>query len=263
MNFYSVPESGKVANNLLLHIPHTSLRLPQGFWRDVVVDRKIIEHNLRFMADYKVDELVRDINCHKVIARYSRLYCDVERFQNDADEPMARLGMGAVYTHLPGGAQYRQVTPERREEIIRRAYGPHHAQLNKLSQKIVAQHGSCMMVDLHSYSDDLVRKLFGYTENLPDICLGYDDEWFSESDTLRLKSYIEKLGYSCALNYPYTGALVPMDFYCNKMPELRSVMLEVNRRVYLEGGMVRQEAARGINKIIKFIASDNFNRSNS
>ena len=39
------------------------------------------------MADYKVGELVRDIDCHKVIAKYSRLYCDVEWFQNDADEP--------------------------------------------------------------------------------------------------------------------------------------------------------------------------------
>lgn len=256
MNFYSVPESGKVANNLLLHIPHASLRLPQGFWRDVTVDREIIEHNLRFMADYKVDELVRDIDCHKVIAKYSRLYCDVERFQNDADEPMARLGMGAVYTHLPGGAQYRQVTPERREEIIRQAYEPHHAQLNKLSQKIVAQHGSCIMIDLHSYSDDLVLKLFGYTENLPDICLGYDDEWLSENDTLRLKSYIERLGYSCAPNYPYVGALVPMDFYRDKTPGLHSVILEVNRRVYLDGEMVRQESVRGVSKIIKYIASE-------
>ena len=143
MNFYSVPESGKVANNLLLHIPHASLRLPQGFWRDVTVDRKIIEHNLRFMADYKVDELVRDIDCHKVTAKYSRLYCDVERFQNDA---------------------------------------------------------------------------------------------------LKLKTYIEKLGYSCALNYPYAGALVPMDFYRDRTPGLRSVKLEINRRVYLESETVRQES---------------------
>ena len=164
--------------------------------------------------------------------------------------------MGAVYTHLPGGAQYRQVTPERRDEIIQQTYEPHHVQLNKLSQKIIAQHGSCMMIDLHSYSDDLVRKLFGYTENLPDICLGYDNEWFSESDTLRLKSYIERLGYSCAPNYPYAGALVPMDFYRNKTPGLRSVMLEVNRRVYLEGEAVRQEAARDIGQIIKYIANE-------
>ena len=150
----------------------------------------------------------------------------------------------------------RQVTPERREEIIRQAYEPHHVQLNKLSQKIVNQHGSCMMIDLHSYSDDLVRKLFGYTENLPDICLGYDAEWFSGNDALKLKSYIEQLGYSCALNYPYAGALVPMDFYRDKTPGLHSVMLEINRRVYLEGEMVRQESVRHIGKIIKYIANE-------
>ena len=168
---------------------------------------------------------------------------------------MAKLGMGAAYTHLPGGAHYRQVTPERRKEIIRRAYGPHHAQLNKLSQKIVSQHGSCMMIDLHSYSDDLVRKLFVYTENLSDICLGYDDEWFSENDALKLKTYIEKLGYSCALNYPYAGALVPMDFYRDKTPGLRSIMLEINRHVYLDGETVRQESVRDISKIIRYIAN--------
>lgn len=190
-----------MAANLLIHIPHASLCLPPDFWRDVTVDRKIIEKDLRFMADYKADELARDIDCHKVIAKYSRLYCDVERFRNDADEPMARLGMGAVYTHLPGGVQYRQVTSGRREEIIRQAYEPHHTQLNKLSQKIVIQHGSCMMIDLHSYSDDLVRKLFGYTESLPDICLGYDDEWFSGNDALKLKSYIEQGRAWCFLSF--------------------------------------------------------------
>ena len=146
-----------MAANLLIHIPHASLHLPRDFWRDVAIDRKIIEHNLRFMADYKVGELARDIDCHKVTAKYSRLYCDVERFRNDA---------------------------------------------------------------------------------------------------LKLKTYIEKLGYSCALNYPYEGALVPIDFYRNKMPGLRSVMLEVNRRVYLDGEMVHQESVRDISKIIKYIANE-------
>ena len=157
ISYCNVPGGGKMAANLLIHIPHASLCLPPDFWRDVAVDREVIEKNLHFMADYKVDELVRDIDCHKAIAKYSRLYCDVERFQNDA---------------------------------------------------------------------------------------------------LKLKTYIEKLGYSCALNYPYAGALVPMDFYRDKRPGLRSVMLEVNRRVYLDGEMVRQESVRGISKISKYIANE-------
>ena len=157
ISYCDVPSGGKMAANLLLHIPHASLCLPPDFWRDVTVDRKIIEKNLRFMADYKVGELARDIDCHKVTAKYSRLYCDVERFQNDA---------------------------------------------------------------------------------------------------LKLKTYIEKLGYSCALNYPYAGALVPMDFYRDRTPGLRSVKLEINRRVYLESETVRQESVRGISKIIKYIANE-------
>lgn len=80
-----------MSNNLFIHVPHASLRLPQDFWSDIVIDQKIIKQNLKFMADYKVDELVRDINCHKVIANYSRLYCDVEQFREDIDEPMARF----------------------------------------------------------------------------------------------------------------------------------------------------------------------------
>lgn len=243
-------------NNLLLHIPHTSLHLPQDFWRDIIVDQKTIEQNVRFMADYKVDKLVENIDCRKVAARYSRLYCDVERFREDVDEPMAKLGMGAVYTHLPGGVRYRNMTPSRREAILKKAYEPHHAQLSALSREIVAEHGSCMVIDLHSYSDELVQKLFGWTENLPDICLGYDDEWFDQKDAVKLKKYIESLGYSCALNYPYSGALVPTDFYHNKMYSLRSMMLEINRRVYLEKDIVRENAIHDMSRIISFLAEN-------
>ena len=67
---------------------------------------------------------------------------------------------------------------------------------------------------------------------------------------------MEQLGYSCALNYPYAGALVPMDFYRDKTPGLRSVMLEIDRRVYLEGETVRKESVCDIGKIIKYIANE-------
>ena len=65
ISYCNVPGSGKMAANLLIHIPHASLYLPRDFWRDVTVDRKIIKKNLHFMADYKVDELARDVDCHK------------------------------------------------------------------------------------------------------------------------------------------------------------------------------------------------------
>ena len=246
----------RMMDNIILHIPHASLYLPTDFWRDITVDKEIIERELRFIADYKVDELVKNIDSHKIIAKYSRLYCDVERFRSDEDEPMAKLSMGAIYTHLSDGTQYRKIGSSRREEILGKSYDLHHKQLNTLSREIVDQCGSCVIIDIHSYSDELVRRLFGWTENLPDICLGYDEKWFSKDNASRLKTYIEKMGYSCELNYPYSGALVPMEFYYDENPKIHSVMLEINRRVYLNGGVVSEKAVCNIDKIINFIAEN-------
>ena len=98
--------------------------------------------------------------------------------------------------------------------------------------------------------------MFGWAENLPDICLGYDEKWFSKDNASKLKTYIEKMGYSCELNYPYSGALVPMEFYYDENPKIHSVMLEINRRIYLNGGVVSEKAVRNIDKIINFIAEN-------
>ena len=64
------------------------------------------------------------------------------------------------------------------------------------------------------------------------------------------------MGYSCELNYPYSGALVPMEFYHDKNPKIRSVMLEIIRRVYLNGDAVSEKAVCNIYKIINFIAEN-------
>ena len=249
-------DARRVMGNIILHIPHASLCLPSDFWRDITVDKEIIERELRFIADYKVDELVKNIDSHKIIAKYSRLYCDVERFRNDEAESMAKLGMGATYTHLSDGTQYRKIESSRREEILGKTYDLHHKQLNTLSREIVDQYGSCVIIDIHSYSGELVQRLFGWTESLPDICLGYDEKWFSKDNASKLKTYIEKMGYSCELNYPCSGARIPMEFYHDENPKIHSVMLEINRRVYLNGGVVSEKTVCNIDKIINFIAEN-------
>ena len=47
-----------------------------------------------------------------------------------------------------------------------------------------------------------------------------------------------------------------MDFYHDKTLGLRSAMLEINKRIYLDGEAVRQEAAFDITKIIKYVVSE-------
>lgn len=237
-------------SNVVLHIPHASLVLPDDFWHDVTIEREKVESQLVFMSDYRVDELVRGLDYTKVVARYSRLYCDVERFRNDADEPMATKGMGAIYTHLPGDVRYREITAGRREEILKNVYDSYHAQFDEASQNIVRHAGSCLIIDLHSYSNQLVNAIFGPTEQRPDICLGYDDDWFDADDIAELKTFIESLGYSCAINHPYAGAMVPNWAYRTKDPRIRSVMLEINKRVYLDGSIVRVSAKQNVSRLI-------------
>ena len=241
--------------NILLHIPHAATHLPPDFWQDTALGRAEIEREALFVCDYKTDELAAGIDCAKVIFGHSRLYCDVERFRDDADEPMAQRGMGTVYRQLPGGKYYREITPARRQEILAHAYDPHHAKLDQLSRQIVEENGECILVDLHSYSDELVAKIFGAQENLPDICLGYGEAWFEREAILRLKNFVESLGYSCAINHPYTGALVPNWVYSAGDHRVRAVMLELNRRAYLHDNFVTNKAKRYLAVIVKFIST--------
>lgn len=59
---------------------------------------------------------------------------DVERFPDDADEPMAARGMGAVYTATS------QLTPLRR----RLSAGERQALM-------LEPHGRCLVIDCHSF----------------------------------------------------------------------------------------------------------------
>lgn len=41
-------DARRIMDNIILHIPHASLCLPPDFWRDITVDKEIIERELRF-----------------------------------------------------------------------------------------------------------------------------------------------------------------------------------------------------------------------
>ena len=62
------------------------------------------------MTDAFTDELFAptSFEAARVVFPISRLVCDVERFPDDADEPMALRGMGAVYVKTTDGRPLRQ-----------------------------------------------------------------------------------------------------------------------------------------------------------
>jgi N-formylglutamate amidohydrolase len=68
----------------------------------------------------------------RIVFPVSWLVCDVERFPEDASEPMAARGMGAVYTATSSGRRLRAgLSPAEHERIMARWYQPHHALLTR------------------------------------------------------------------------------------------------------------------------------------
>ena len=86
---------------ILLHMPHTKLRLPKIFYRGLLIDKNELNKYNLIMSDVGVDELFKGIKAYKIQSKYSRLYCDVEKFKDDNLEIMSKYGQGVIYTHTP------------------------------------------------------------------------------------------------------------------------------------------------------------------
>lgn len=95
------------------------------------------------------------------------------------------------------------------------------------------KYNKCIIIDLHSFSNEMIYRLFGY-ENLPDICIGVEEDYYSEEIKNYLIEYFKRLGYSVEINYPYSGSIVPNKYYGKKNTGIISIMIEVNKNIYLE-----------------------------
>ena len=62
------------------------------------MEKKYIEKTNLFMCDFLTDKIIPN-KCHKLIFKYSRLFCDVERFKEDSKEEMSKKVMGTIYTN--------------------------------------------------------------------------------------------------------------------------------------------------------------------
>ena len=76
--------------NVIIHVPHASLKLPKEFYERLVIPVDRIEKENIFVADYLVDKFI-PMNWPNIIKfDFSRLFCDVERFKDDKLEIMSQ-----------------------------------------------------------------------------------------------------------------------------------------------------------------------------
>ena len=216
---------------LILHIPHSSTNFPlkEGF----ILDSEKIQQELIKLTDWYTDELFYSDSDEMIISPFSRIFCDVERFENDEDEIMSKVGMGVLYEKFDSGELLREVSKKLRETIIENHYKIHHNSLTNAVESQLADYNKCMIIDCHSFpSIPLIRDL-EQKQPRPDFNIGID-EYHTPQELIKLsEKYFESLGYTLGINTPYSGTIVPMKYY-NNNKNVQSIMLEINRKLYLE-----------------------------
>lgn len=219
--------------NAIIHVPHASLNLPHIFYDKLLLDKDYIDRENIYISDYLVDKFIPEHYENVIRFNYSRLFCDVERFKEDKLEKMAKIGMGCIYEKDSNGNSFITVNDQYRNTVISNYYDKHHQLLRDLTEKMIKLYDRCYIVDLHSFSDDFVFKIFG-VDNCPDICIGYQKE-FRNEELLKLTIYhFKKYHYKVGINYPYKGSMVPDKYYHTKDSRVNSIMIELNKRIYLD-----------------------------
>jgi N-formylglutamate deformylase len=141
--------------------------------------------------------------------------------------------MGVIYTKAEDGRRLRkEPTNKERQELLDRFYHPHHKKVSDLVQNALLEKGTCLIIDCHSFPSRPF--LYEQKSNVkrPDICIGTDEYHTPKPLTDKLVQYFENVGLRVAINHPYRGSFVPLQFY-HSNPNVRSIMIEVNRALYM------------------------------
>jgi len=211
-------------NHVILHIPHSSTLIPRGC--QFLISKFDLTSEIYKMTDHKTDTLFVLAGAQRLVFPVSRLIVDPERFIKD---PMESVGMGVVYSQTADGRPLRDISDNDRQALVNKYYYPHHSKLTKMVDICLVQHGCCLIVDCHSFSEYPLS--YEKDTNRPDICIGTCEFHTSSELEHSMSELLSLMGYEVAINSPYSGTIVPLKHYY-KDPRVSSVMIEVNRRLY-------------------------------
>jgi len=122
-------------SHILYHIPHASLKIPNRFWEICIVNKLNITKSNFILSDLYIDKLAPK-SAHKLTFKYSRLFCDVEKFKDNQKENMFKKGMGVIYTRNLE-QEITQPSPKYKSNIIKLYYDKHHQKLDKRVTEIL------------------------------------------------------------------------------------------------------------------------------
>ena len=104
---------------VLLHMPHVNLKVPKMFYKGLIISKEAFNiYNLK-TSDVLVDYLFKDIKGIRIRPKYSRMFCDVERFKDDNLEIMSKVGQGVIYTHTYDGKLFHKNNETYKKKVLK------------------------------------------------------------------------------------------------------------------------------------------------
>ena len=224
-------------NHYLIHLPHSGTKIPQQYMSDYLLSQEKLHANIYEYADLYTDVLFEEMyeTFGGVKSEYSRLFFDPERFFDDAHEVMqTNFGMGWFYENAV--LEKIPLRKTHNKEVISKYFLNHHKELNEKTKAKLEKYGKCTLIDCHSFSSTPYWFLDKNME-LPDICIGYEE---MHKDEFLVQTILEEFeGFNIMINRPYSGSLVPTDYY-QKNTNVKSVMIEINKKLYLDSDNLTQ-----------------------
>lgn len=235
-------EKAEVANRIrkikrgrvIVHIPHASLDVPDFFIQRLKVDQEYFNRMNIYESDYLIDRF-RPVDLDCLIFPYSRMFCDVERYRDDHLESMAIWHRrGVVYERDADKKEFVEIDKGYKNMVLEKYYDDHHRRFEDLVWEKIKAYGECLIIDLHSFSDEYEHKTSTYKKywyRNPDICIGFNDYGKMKDMLLRIQALCNLYGYTHCFNHPYEGSIVPLRYKDGE--NVKSIMLEINKRIYL------------------------------
>ena len=223
---------------IIFHIPHSSTVIPDDIREQFLLQQHELDQQVKLLTDWYTSDLFSSaVHASGVAIEFpiSRIVVDPERFQIDSQEPMSEVGMGVLYTRTTHGDLMRAkvfTQGKYRKNLLDTYYNPHHEALTQLVKDQLEQHHHALIIDCHSFPASPLPYEMNQTGQRPDICIGTDDFHTPPWLTYNLENAFKALGYSVAINSPFAGSLVPLNYY-GKHKSVYSIMIEVNRSIYM------------------------------
>lgn len=223
-----------VAVPLVIHVPHAADVIPPHYRADFVLGSDDLREVIAALIDHDTDRLALaavSLGAHVFVNEVCRLVVEPERFPDDADEPAAIHGLGAVYVNAHDGRRLRRPdwSAADRSARMEEFYHPYHRAMRDLVLELRERfEGPVHIIDLHSFPEQPLPYETGLGPR-PRYCLGWTEAHVPRDWLAWWDARATDVPGLVAHNRPFAGAFVPDGLPAEAMGGVRSLMVEVNR----------------------------------